>query len=532
MTYADKGLSLYALMNDMSDELINESDIRGCAVVKPKRERSGRFSAFMNHPAMVAVLCAVVSLGVLVAVVMAGREGPVTPPVGGTLYGEESLLTEESEASTLRPNISLEDFYASDVYVSYSPGYTLLHCEMIPERYVFQSANIGEEMLEVESVGFEGSEEQIAALPKVEDPFELLRFHVSETRRTLFVFIHDADMNLIHRASLDVAEPVLTDKLAAGVYYVSLHSEWENNETYGADEFVFALSLSKEIDSLKIDMVWKEETEDTLPSESQEPMTESVTQDSQETETRYEATEQVGDYTLIPHTPTAGINDNYFKISMTATEPGKALMASANYRLYRLHGDEEELIHDYDVELAVHEEPASPDDYAVYETGVSLVWAKNNLEAKGDALTPGWYRVKFARATLDFELTDETGKVPEVHPFKERPLPVRVYTSLSTEDMDLMEQYERVYTSTYKIEKLWASLTKLTVTEANPPEHIRSGDGLGIHVTYPDGTKGRIFFWGEQHEYFYIDDGPWYQAPPEEVAALMTQIKNLLSDPT
>ena len=271
MTYANHQiLSLVSHMTDMSEDLISESDIRAGASMPSKTTRRGRFATFMNHPAMVAVLCAVVSISVLVAVVMAGRQGPVTPPVGGTLYGEEISLTEESEASTLRQNISLEDFYASDVYVSYSPGYSLLHCEMIPERYVFQSANIGEEMPEVERVGFVGSEEQIVGLPKVEDPFELLRFHVSETRRNLFVFIHDADMNVIHRASLDVAEPVLTDKLAAGVYYVSLHSEWENDETYGADEFVFALSLSKEIDSLKIDMVWKEETKDTLPSGSQE----------------------------------------------------------------------------------------------------------------------------------------------------------------------------------------------------------------------------------------------------------------------
>ncbi len=261
MIYADKGLSLFALMNDMSDELINESDIRGCAAVKPKRERSGRFSAFMNHPAMVAVLCAVVSLSVVVAIVLAGRGGSVTPPVGGTSPMDGTSSAEESEAATHRENISLEDFYASDVYVSYSPGYTLLHCEMIPERYVFQSANIGEEMPEVERVGFEGSEEQIADLPKVEDPFQLLRFHVSETRRNLFVIIYDADMNLICRASLDGTEPVLTDELAAGIYYVSLHSQWENDETYGADEFVFALSLSKEVDCLEIEMVWKEEAE-------------------------------------------------------------------------------------------------------------------------------------------------------------------------------------------------------------------------------------------------------------------------------
>ncbi len=348
MTYADKGLSLYVLMNDMSDTLILESDIRGRAVVKPKRERAGRFSAFMNHPAMVAALCAVVSLGVVVAIVMAGRGGPVMPPVVGTPPAE------------------------------------------------------------------------------------------TETRE---------------------------------------------------------------------------------PPDS-------------EPETRYEPTEQVSDYILIPHTPTAGINDNYFRISMTATEPGKALTASASYQLYRLNGDEEELIHNYDVELAVYEEPAGPEDYAVYETGVSLVWAKSNLEAKGDTLTPGWYRVKFGRATLDFELVDKTGQAPAVHPFAELSVPTMVYTSMSTEDMALYEQYERIYTSKDKIEKLWAFFTKLTVTEANPPENIRSGDGLGIHVTYPDGTKGRIFFWGEQHEYFYIDDGPWYQAPPEEVAALMTQIKNVMSDPT
>ncbi len=114
MTYADKGLSLFALMNEMSDELINESDIRCCAAVKPKRERSGRLSAFMNHPAMVAVLCAVVSLGVIVAIVLAGRGGPAVPPVAETPPVNESGTVTEIE--TAQPNDS--EFISAD-FASY-----------------------------------------------------------------------------------------------------------------------------------------------------------------------------------------------------------------------------------------------------------------------------------------------------------------------------------------------------------------------------------------------------------------------------
>ncbi|MBQ7315928.1 MAG: hypothetical protein IJW90_02325 [Clostridia bacterium] len=95
MTYANHQiLALVSHMTDMSEDLISESDIRAGASMSSKTTRRGRFATFMNHPAMVAVLCAVVSLGVLVAVVLAGRQGPVTPPVGGT----QDTLPLESEA--------------------------------------------------------------------------------------------------------------------------------------------------------------------------------------------------------------------------------------------------------------------------------------------------------------------------------------------------------------------------------------------------------------------------------------------------
>ncbi len=474
----DRTLQIWERLSYMSDKIIEESMIpaqAAPAAAKRTREK-GRFSAFMNHPAMVAVLCAVVSLGVVAAIVMAGRGGPDVPPVVGTSHVEETetlnLEGLDYTAEIQSPSYALTDETLDFTLTSTKPGvilywrnnFTLYLVEGEEEFLVYQY----EGNVTYEGSGYASSENEYATA-------------------TGCITMHS-----IHAYQKAHGAP----PLKAGRYRL-----YFDEKAY--DRRVFAEVTLTEAETM-----------------------------SDDPETRYEPTEQVRDYTLIPHTPTAGINDKYFKISMTATEPGKVLTAAASYRLYRLHGDEEELIHDYDVELAVYEEPASPDAYAVYETGVSLVWAKSNLEAKGDTLTPGWYRVKFGRATLDFELVDKTGATPEVHPFAELPVPETVYTSLSTEDMALMEQYERIYTSAYKIEKLWAFFTKLTVTEASPPEHIRSGDGLGIHVTYPDGTKGRIFFWGEQHEYFYIDDGPWYQAPPEEVAALMAQIKNTPSDPT
>lgn len=102
MTFADETyLSLATLMTDMSEDLIAESDIRGGAVLSPKPKCTGRFSAFMNHPAMVAVLCAVVSLGVVVAIVLAGRGGPFTPPVVGTPHVEETVTQEPTDSEPI-----------------------------------------------------------------------------------------------------------------------------------------------------------------------------------------------------------------------------------------------------------------------------------------------------------------------------------------------------------------------------------------------------------------------------------------------
>ncbi len=102
MTYANHQiLSLVSHMTDMSEDLISESDIRAGASLPQKTKQRGRFATFMNHPAMVAVLCAVVSISVLVAVVMAGRGGPDVPPVGTPPV--EEIVTQEPTDSELIP---------------------------------------------------------------------------------------------------------------------------------------------------------------------------------------------------------------------------------------------------------------------------------------------------------------------------------------------------------------------------------------------------------------------------------------------
>ena len=127
MTYVkDEMLNLAARMTDMSEDLISESDIRSGATPLLKPRRTGRFSAFVNHPAMVAVLCAVVSLGVVVAIVLAGR-GEFTAPFWGTQEvnsqeNEELITQNEIEDALFSLGMTYEEVI--DVLESREISYT------------------------------------------------------------------------------------------------------------------------------------------------------------------------------------------------------------------------------------------------------------------------------------------------------------------------------------------------------------------------------------------------------------------------
>ena len=79
----EKGLQIFLCIADLRDELILESDIRaGAALLSPHRNR---FRSFFTSGWGVAILCAVVSLGVVTGMLMLGRGTGNQPPTPPTL---------------------------------------------------------------------------------------------------------------------------------------------------------------------------------------------------------------------------------------------------------------------------------------------------------------------------------------------------------------------------------------------------------------------------------------------------------------
>ena len=102
-----KGLIAMQKMDLLSDEYVREAEIDTDTpvVISEKGQFGKKFARFMNSPVGVAMLCAVVSLSVLFAVVMVGRngvDGPQNPPTpAGSLIEQESVQpNDETRAQT------------------------------------------------------------------------------------------------------------------------------------------------------------------------------------------------------------------------------------------------------------------------------------------------------------------------------------------------------------------------------------------------------------------------------------------------
>ncbi len=103
-----KGMTLLASLSDVRDSLIEESLMMFDTPAEelcPKGQSA--FSRFLNSGLGVAMICTVVSLGVLMGIIRAGQNPPVgTPGVsdGTTGYEEESSdvsdMPEETESET------------------------------------------------------------------------------------------------------------------------------------------------------------------------------------------------------------------------------------------------------------------------------------------------------------------------------------------------------------------------------------------------------------------------------------------------
>ena len=409
MTYADKGLALFSLMNDMSDSLINESDIGGVVAVKPKRERTGRFSAFMNHPAMVAVLCAVVSLGVVVAIVMAGRGGPVTPPVG-TPPVEETVTQEPFDSETETSDLFETNSAESDTNdKNQDPSQIEVHViatkgdnnHIVPQKYKhYDGYWEGDQQIAGEPMdGFRGKPEEVENLPSTRGCwFDVI---LLGDCRLQWVTVYDTEMNQMIQ---DHASSPLKVHLEAGTYYVVLQVFWEKGLEFGADQYVFAMNLDEPLESLGFTVIHADNVEIFPPEESET-----------HEETRYEPSESVYACTLVSEQTVYSVNANYIKTTIVAAEPGKTWEGNGmSYRLCRLEGGREIEVYSYAVEPWGESNPTGPDDYATLPLWCNLTEVRRVLSEKGESLTAGKYRMYYLADTylgiecpyVDVELVD------------------------------------------------------------------------------------------------------------------------------
>ncbi len=93
------------------------------APVEPKERRGSRVASFfLDNGWVAAVLSALVAVGLIVAIVLAGRESPAVPPVGGTAEGErtETDTDTASETDALPYTTATHDGIRYRVYIG--PG--------------------------------------------------------------------------------------------------------------------------------------------------------------------------------------------------------------------------------------------------------------------------------------------------------------------------------------------------------------------------------------------------------------------------
>ena len=252
----DRTLQIWEHLSDMGDRIIEESMIPTDATpaVFKKSKKKGRFSAFMNHPAMVAVLCAVVSLSVVAAIVMAGRGGPVTPPVVGTAPTESEISSpyEESEEQTLS-----QDGIDPDEYISvYLDGYI----QLTLESFMVWSEGDG---YSVDGPGFQGDCNS-GEMVQNGDSFTV---HMTQNCEFQSVTVYNSfDMTEVATAT----EPMIHHDLK-GLYYVVLRIKIRNDTSVSCYDYVFPLTLCEEVEGLNFEVIYREEAFKTDESETSRP---------------------------------------------------------------------------------------------------------------------------------------------------------------------------------------------------------------------------------------------------------------------
>ncbi len=94
-------LAIYAMLDQLDEDVLLDALPPSFVSGAPKRRLRGTGGRFMSSPVAAAVLSGVVAIGVLIAIVLAGRGGPDLPPspagsTAGTVSSDESATPDET----------------------------------------------------------------------------------------------------------------------------------------------------------------------------------------------------------------------------------------------------------------------------------------------------------------------------------------------------------------------------------------------------------------------------------------------------
>ena len=100
------GQTIFTYMTNLSDKFIEEAAYPLPTSHEPTSVKPSwwqKVGHLVNSPVGVALICGVVSLGILAGIVMAGRNAPPTPPVGGTVSADTEADTEVESTTEYHP---------------------------------------------------------------------------------------------------------------------------------------------------------------------------------------------------------------------------------------------------------------------------------------------------------------------------------------------------------------------------------------------------------------------------------------------
>ncbi len=204
---------LFARLGDVDDAYIDESALPEEPMTKrPKRRRA--VAAFFEKPAVVAAVCAIVALGTVVGIFMAGRAvGEPVPPLGGTVSNNtspseaEDLETEPQEPVT--DVIPSEDILRHNdlYYVSHGNGTcSLVGIAALPEDMVLtipETAVNGDRVIALRDMTMTSSQ----AVPNGVHLFQVKGIHIPATVTDIHIdTLHE--MIALERLTVDEGNPV------------------------------------------------------------------------------------------------------------------------------------------------------------------------------------------------------------------------------------------------------------------------------------------------------------------------------------